>query len=205
MVPRAHRTGAGPSLIMNSHVLCEPFGGYSKTHSMFFSSDDKYTVLGIVSVTSWMIVIFPLRILVDSWLWKWCFSEETGSATDVCEQNAPSPTQLSRWLPEIRCPLIPWGLDPIIFRDSWLQKAFSFPLKWGLPPEIGVSHVGSMQLGRKWLAVQWGTFLVAQWLRLHGPNAEGLGSIPDQGTKIPRATTKNLHAWTKMGDPICCN
>lgn len=35
-----------------SHVLCEPFGGYSKTHSMFFSSDDKYTVLGIVSVTS---------------------------------------------------------------------------------------------------------------------------------------------------------
>lgn len=41
----------GPSLIMNSHALCEPFGGYSKTHSVFLS-DDKYTVLGIVSVTS---------------------------------------------------------------------------------------------------------------------------------------------------------
>ena len=25
--------------------------------------------------------------------------------------------------------------------------------------------------------------LVVQWLRLHAPNAEGLGSIPDQGTR----------------------
>ena len=116
-----------------------------------------------------------------------------------------SMTQPSSWLPEIRCPQIRWGLDPNIFRDSWLQKAFSFPLKWGLPPEIGVSHVGSTQLGRKWLAVQWGTSLVAQWLRLHHPNAECPGSIPDQGTKVPCATTKNLHAWTKMGDPTCCN
>ena len=26
-----------------------------------------------------------------------------------------------------------------------------------------------------------------QWLRLHAPSAEGTGSIPGQGTKIPRA------------------
>ncbi|TEA36880.1 hypothetical protein DBR06_SOUSAS32310013, partial [Sousa chinensis] len=46
--------------------------------------------------------------------------------------------------------------------------------------------------------------LVVQWLRLHAPNAGGLGSIPGQGTrshmsqlrvrmpqlKIPHATTK---------------
>ena len=28
-----------------------------------------------------------------------------------------------------------------------------------------------------------GTCLVVQWLRLHTPNAGGLGSIPDQGTR----------------------
>ena len=28
-----------------------------------------------------------------------------------------------------------------------------------------------------------GTSLVVQWLRLHAPNAGGLGSIPGQGTK----------------------
>ena len=32
-----------------------------------------------------------------------------------------------------------------------------------------------------------GTSLVVQWLRLHAPNAGGLGSIPGQGTKIPFA------------------
>ena len=32
-----------------------------------------------------------------------------------------------------------------------------------------------------------GTSLVVQWLRLHAPNAEGMGLIPGQGTKIPHA------------------
>ncbi|TEA09823.1 hypothetical protein DBR06_SOUSAS29710008, partial [Sousa chinensis] len=43
--------------------------------------------------------------------------------------------------------------------------------------------------------------LVVQWLRLHAPNAGGLGSIPGQGTrshmqqlKILRATTKTWHS-----------
>ena len=29
-----------------------------------------------------------------------------------------------------------------------------------------------------------GTSLVVQWLRLHAPNAGGLGSIPSQGTRF---------------------
>ena len=32
-----------------------------------------------------------------------------------------------------------------------------------------------------------GTSLVVQWLRLHASNAEGMGSIPGWGTKIPHA------------------
>ena len=30
-----------------------------------------------------------------------------------------------------------------------------------------------------------GTYLVAQWLRLHSANEGGMGSIPSQGSKIP--------------------
>ena len=33
-----------------------------------------------------------------------------------------------------------------------------------------------------------GTSLAVQWLRLHASTAEGMGSIPGQGTKIPHAT-----------------
>ena len=32
-----------------------------------------------------------------------------------------------------------------------------------------------------------GTSLAVQWLRLHAPNAVGMGSIPGQGTKIVQA------------------
>ena len=46
-----------------------------------------------------------------------------------------------------------------------------------------------------------GTFLVAQWLRLHIPNAEGPGLIPGQGIrfhmsqlKIPHATGMTQHS-----------
>ena len=43
-----------------------------------------------------------------------------------------------------------------------------------------------------------GTSLVAQWLRLHTPNAGGPGSIPGQGTRSHmRAATKSSHATTK--------
>ena len=41
-----------------------------------------------------------------------------------------------------------------------------------------------------------GTSLVVQWLRLHVPNAGGLGFIPGWGTKIPHSATK---------DPECLN
>ena len=44
----------------------------------------------------------------------------------------------------------------------------------------------------------WGTSLVVQWLRLHAPNAGGLGSIPGQGTRSHmHAATKSTHATTK--------
>ena len=39
-----------------------------------------------------------------------------------------------------------------------------------------------------------GTSLVVQRLRLWAPNAEGLGSIAGQGTKIPHAATKTQHS-----------
>ena len=52
--------------------------------------------------------------------------------------------------------------------------------------------------------------LVVQRLRLHAPNAGGLGSIPGQGTRAHmqqlRAHMPKLkipHAATK--DPTCCN
>ncbi|TEA36238.1 hypothetical protein DBR06_SOUSAS18910005, partial [Sousa chinensis] len=46
--------------------------------------------------------------------------------------------------------------------------------------------------------------LVAQWLRLHAPNARGPGSTPAQGTRSHmHATTKSSHAATK--EHMCCN
>ena len=44
-----------------------------------------------------------------------------------------------------------------------------------------------------------GDFLVVQWLRLHAPNAEGLGSIPGQETRFHMLQTrlKILSATTK--------
>ena len=43
-----------------------------------------------------------------------------------------------------------------------------------------------------------GTSLVVQWLRLHAPNAGGLGLIPGQGTRShTHAATKSSHATTK--------
>ena len=42
------------------------------------------------------------------------------------------------------------------------------------------------------------TSLVAQWIRLHTPNAGGPGSIPAQGTRSHmHATTKSPNATTK--------
>ena len=38
---------------------------------------------------------------------------------------------------------------------------------------------------------------MVQWLRLHAPNAGGLGSIPGQGIQSHMPQLKNLHAATK--------
>ena len=43
-----------------------------------------------------------------------------------------------------------------------------------------------------------GTSLVVQGLRLHAPNAGGLGLISGQGTRSPHASTKGSHASTKL-------
>ena len=49
-----------------------------------------------------------------------------------------------------------------------------------------------------------GTSLVVQWVRLHTPNAGGLGSIPGRGTRSHMdVATKSPHAATK--DPTCCS
>ena len=42
-------------------------------------------------------------------------------------------------------------------------------------------------LGRA-LGMASGASLAVQWLRFHASTAGGIGSIPDQGTKIPHAT-----------------
>ena len=47
-----------------------------------------------------------------------------------------------------------------------------------------------------------GTSLVVQWLRLHAPNAGGLGSIPDQGTRSLSPQLK-IFAPAKMEDSMC--
>lgn len=73
-----------PSLLMNSCSPFKPFCGYSETHPVFLSSDNKNTVLDIVSVTSETTVVLPLRVVLDLWLRKWCLSEERRAA-DVCE------------------------------------------------------------------------------------------------------------------------
>ena len=39
--------------------------------------------------------------------------------------------------------------------------------------------------------------MVQRLIILHAPNVRGLGSIPGQGTKIPRAAVESLHTATK--------
>ena len=45
-----------------------------------------------------------------------------------------------------------------------------------------------------------GSSLVVQWLRLHAPNAMGLGSIPGQGTRSDMQQPGSSHATTQ--DPV---
>ena len=48
-----------------------------------------------------------------------------------------------------------------------------------------------------------GISLVVQWF--HAPNAEGLGSIPGQGTRSHMPQLKITHAAMKIKDPECLN
>ena len=48
----------------------------------------------------------------------------------------------------------------------------------------------------------WGNSLAVQWLRLHAPNAGGLGLIPGLGTEIPRATWHSQEKKNLMCDQL---
>ena len=50
-----------------------------------------------------------------------------------------------------------------------------------------------------------GTSLVVQQLEFHDPSAEGLDSIPGQGTRSCMMQLKILHAAMKIEDPMCHN
>ena len=57
-----------------------------------------------------------------------------------------------------------------------------------------------------------GISLVVQWLRLHTPNAGGLGSVPSQGIRSHKPQLnvcgpqlKILHTAKKIKDPPCYN
>ena len=60
-----------------------------------------------------------------------------------------------------------------------------------------VKHGGANSFYRTWTQ-KTGTSLVFQWLRLRGPNASGLGSIPDWGTRAHRLQLKTPHATEKL-------
>ena len=46
-----------------------------------------------------------------------------------------------------------------------------------------------------------GTSLVIHWLRLHAPNAGGMDSIPDQGSKIPHDVGHSQKKTKKQKNP----
>ena len=71
-------------------------------------------------------------------------------------------------------------------------------------PHLGSSPLHVVQFkkilnGRAVLKVH-RTSLAAQWLRLCASTAEGVGLIPDQGTKIPQATQR-AKTKTKQCNP----
>ena len=69
---------------------------------------------------------------------------------------------------------------------------------WGIPPDTQLGFFnkliargrGKRRRGnlKEFKILHTGTYLVIYWLRFHASTAGGMGSIPDQGTKIPHAT-----------------
>ena len=62
------------------------------------------------------------------------------------------------------------------------------PLTWASETGLRASHLTPASKEGDLKSLGLGTSLVVQWLRLHAPNAESLGSILGWGTKIPHAT-----------------
>ena len=86
--------------------------------------------------------------------------------------------------------------------SNWITLSLSFPLgKCGQRTWTCVSSL-----------MGWETSLLAQGLRLHTPNAGGLGLIPGEGTrshmlqlKVCRLQLKIPHAAMKIEDSTCLN
>ena len=73
----------------------------------------------------------------------------------------------------------------IPFREEFrlLSKVCLIPANHG---EVGPDLGKYFEDWRVKICLQ-GSSLLVQWLRLHAVKAEGVGSISDQGTKIPHA------------------
>ena len=81
----------------------------------------------------------------------------------------PSTNSLSHFKHPPHCPNL------CKFPDSSKWKLWSWRVVWSRPITLLSRH-------------RVGTSLVVQWLKLHASTAEGMGSIPGQGTKILHAT-----------------
>ena len=93
----------------------------------------------------------------------------------------------SKWLKDLNI-----RHDTIKLLEESIRKTFS---------DINCTNVFLSQSPK---AIEMKAGVVAQWIRLHAPNAGGLGSIPGWGTTSHmHATTKSSHATTK--EPVCCN
>ena len=100
-------------------------------------------------------------------------------------------TAVQPWIWYVLGPMASKGTDVVIQRQTWGSREKSQP---------AMSQFGGIY--RHWLySWQWrrkeeslGTSLVVQWLGLWAFTAEGTGSIPGRGTKIPQAA---MHSQKK--------
>ena len=94
------------------------------------------------------------------------------------------------------------------FSSPWGHFRLSWPVLFGsLKPQVAAEHFTEIWLIKTEVCCDYkvhirlqnlstGTSLEVQWWRLHGSNAEGIGLIPGQGTKIPRAVWQGQNPKT---------
>ena len=81
---------------------------------------------------------------------------------------------------------------------SIVPKLCCIAVTWG---SLKMANGGGVRWGGVgWGGVGWGgTSLAVQWLRLYTSSAEGAGSIPGRGTKIPHAAWHGQKNKNKNG------